>query len=125
MIYGVLDPAQRTFTFASAGHLWPVVLNGDCVHSVETESGLPLGVAETVFSESTVFLKEGARLLLYSDGISEALNAKQEEYGRERIENSIRARHASTASILDDVMEFSAGEPSKDDATVVLISART
>jgi sigma-B regulation protein RsbU (phosphoserine phosphatase) len=124
MIYGVLDPAQRTFTFANAGHLWPVVLNGDCVHAVETESGLPLGVAEAAFSESTVLLKEGARVLLFSDGISEAQNPEQEEYGTERIQKLIRAHHASTATILDDVMEFSAGQPPNDDATVVLISAR-
>ena len=124
MIYGILDPAHRTFTFANAGHLWPVVLNGDCVHAVETETGLPLGVAETSFSESTVFLKEGARVLLFSDGISEAENPEQEEYGTERIHELMRLAHASTATIIDDVIEFSHGAPPKDDATVVLISAR-
>jgi phosphoserine phosphatase RsbU/P len=125
MIYGVLDPAQRTFTFANAGHPWPVILRGTCTKLVETESGLPLGIAETSFSESTVTLSDGGRVLLYSDGISEALDHQQEEYGTARLEQLMQCSQISTQEILEDMRGFSTGQPVFDDATVVLISARS
>ena len=124
MIYGVLDPRQRTFTFANAGHPWPVISKGSCTNLVETESGLPLGIADTSFSESTVSLSQGGKVLLYSDGISEALDHQQEEYGTSRLEQLMQNPRISTEEILGDVRGFSSGLPAFDDATVVLISAR-
>lgn len=124
MVYGVLDPIVHTFTFANAGHPWPVILNGSCAQLIETQTGLPLGIAETAFSEATIILHEGARILLYSDGISEAANLKQEEFGTDRLRDLVRRRRVSTASILADVREFSGNQAVFDDATVVLISAR-
>jgi phosphoserine phosphatase RsbU/P len=124
MVYGVLDPKQRTFTFASAGHPWPVISKGTCTNLLETESGLPLGIAETSFSESTVTLSDDGRVLLYSDGISEAHDHQQQEYGTARLECLMQDPRISTQGILDDVRQFSAGQPAFDDATVVLISAR-
>ena len=124
MIYGVLDPEQRTFTFANAGHPWPVISKGTCTSLLETESGLPLGIAETAFSESTVTLSDGGKVLLYSDGISEALDHQQHEYGTTRLEGLLQNAEISTGKILDDVRRFSSGQPAFDDATVVLISSR-
>ena len=124
MVYGVLDPVLHTFTFANAGHPWPVILNGTCARLIETQTGLPLGIAETTFSESTIALHQGARVLLYSDGISEAMNSEQQEYGTERLRKSIRIPQLSTESILSDVNAFRGNQPKTDDATVVLISAR-
>lgn len=125
MIYGVLDPAQRTFTFANAGHPWPVVLNGTCAQLVETQTGLPLGIADAAYSESTVALNDGGRVLLYSDGISEAVNDQQQDYGTARLAELVKREYVSTEMILDHVRAFSNGQPAFDDATVVLISART
>jgi len=124
MVYGVLDPRQRTFTFANAGHPWPVISKGTCTRLIETDSGLPLGIAETSFSESTVTLADGGKVLLYSDGISEAIGHEQEEYGTARLEALMQYPNISTEEILDDVRGFSSSESAVDDATVVLISAR-
>lgn len=124
MIYGVLDPIERTFTFANAGHPWPVVLNGTCTQLVETKTGLPLGIADAGYSESVIALNDGARLVLYSDGISEALNEKQQEFGATRLAELVKKPYVSTEMILNYVRQFSAGQPAFDDATVVLISAR-
>ena len=124
MIYGVLDPKQRTFTFANAGHPWPVIANGACTNLIETESGLPLGIAETSFSESTVTLGNDGKVLLYSDGISEALDHEQQEYGTARLEALLQNPKISTEEILEDVQGFSVGLPAFDDATVVLLSTR-
>jgi len=124
MVYGVLDPLMRTFTFANAGHPWPVVSEGASTHLIETETGLPLGITETTFSETTLELKPGGRLLLYSDGISEAVNANQQEYGTSRLARLIRRPDITTEAILADVQMHSSGQPVFDDATVVLISSR-
>jgi len=124
MIYGVIDPVLRTFTFANAGHPWPVIANGLCTEELETDSGLPLGIAETSFSESTVRLGENGRILLYSDGVSEAVDDEQQEYGAARLGELMQNPSVSTQAMLDVVREFGAGRPTFDDATVVLISAR-
>jgi phosphoserine phosphatase RsbU/P len=125
MIYGVLDPAERTFTFANAGHPWPVIRNGTCTRLLETETGLPLGITDASYSEAAVALNAGARVLFYSDGISEAVNDRQQEYGTARLAQLLCKPYVSTETILNDVSEFSSGLPAFDDATVVLISART
>ena len=124
MIYGVIDPVLRTFTFANAGHPWPVIANGLCTEELETDSGLPLGIAETSFSESTVRLGENGLILLYSDGVSEAVDDEQQEYGAARLGELMQNPSVSTQAMLDVVREFGAGRPTFDDATVVLISAR-
>jgi len=124
MVYGVLDPLLRTFTFANAGHPWPVVSEGRSTQLIETETGLPLGITETSFSETTLPLRQGGRVLLYSDGISEAVNANQQEYGTARLARLIHDPGISTEAILSDVQRHSYGQPVFDDATVVLISAR-
>ena len=101
-----------------------MILRGTCTNLVETESGLPLGIAETSFSESTLTLSADGRVLLYSDGISEALDPQQREYGTARLEELMQQPKISTQTILDDVRVFSSGQPAFDDATVVLITAR-
>jgi serine phosphatase RsbU (regulator of sigma subunit) len=123
MIYAVLDPATRTLTFANAGHPWPLITDGLSSRFVETQSGLPLGVAETDFTEHTISIPTGSRVLFYSDGIVEAANNDREEYGSGRLTQIIASPVLSTERILEDVNTFAAGEP-RDDATVVLIAGR-
>src|SRR5246127_704593 len=72
MVYAVLDPNQRTITFASAGHLPPLLVAAGKARFIETEMGLPLGVAHGSYSECVVELPVGSHVVLYSDGITEA-----------------------------------------------------
>ena len=124
MIYGVLDPATRKFTFASAGHLWPLVINGSTAQFLETAAGLPLGLTDAEFSECSVTLSDGSRVVLYSDGITEAINYEEEEYGSARLAERILESNTSTDEILADVRNFAAGKVMADDATVVIIGTR-
>jgi len=124
MVYGVLDPATRTFSFANAGHLWPLVSNGGSARFVETAAGLPLGLTDTEFSECGVTLSEGSRVVLYSDGITEAMNDREEEYGSARLAQRILQSNTSTDEIVADVRKFAGGKKMSDDATVVIIGAR-
>ena len=121
MIYGVLDPASHTFAFANAGHLPPVLVTQDGARLVSTEKGLPLGLTLGSFSECVVSLDKGARLLLYSDGITEATNQNDEEYGVHRLMNHLASPHASLESIFADVRAFANGTALCDDATAISI----
>ncbi len=124
MVYGVLDPVQRTLTFANAGHPWPLLLNPDKAEFLETEAGLPLGVAEGLYPERSVKLAAGSRLLLYSDGITEAVNQQQEEFGPERLrEHILRSRDLTADHLLHGIRQFAGGRPLPDDATVILINS--
>jgi sigma-B regulation protein RsbU (phosphoserine phosphatase) len=123
LIYGVLDPHARTLTIANAGHLPPILVNGSESSLINTETGLPLGLALGAFSETTVQLPLGAKVLFYSDGITEAENSSDEEYGSERLEKRFREESFSLESILQDVRRFAAPEQLRDDATAIIVNA--
>jgi phosphoserine phosphatase RsbU/P len=124
MIYGVLDPAEGALTFANAGHPWPIVIDDDGVRLIETETGVPLGLTEATYSECTIALTPRSRVFFYSDGIIEANNERQEEYGTTRLIYRASTSRATTEDILLDVKKFANGEPAFDDATVLLIAGR-
>lgn len=124
MIYGVLNPANGTFVFANAGHLPPLLVDGDGARLLATEKGLPLGLALGAFSERVVSLTKGSRLLLYSDGITEATNGDDEEYGTTRLMNHLVRPEATLDSIFADVRAFSDGAGLCDDATGITVEVR-
>lgn len=122
MIYAVLDPATHTLTFASAGHLPPLLVDNAGARFLDTEKGMPLGLTYGEYSERQIALPLHSRLLFYSDGITEAANADDEEFGAERLR--IHAQHLDVCpeTILDTVRAF-ANSPLQDDATAILIKA--
>lgn len=123
MIYALLDPAAGTITLASAGHNPPLLVANGAAVEVDGISGLPLGIRTCEFSESCIPLGAGSRLLLYSDGVSEAANSDWEEYGSARIRSHFRQAESSVESLLRDVHRFTGGVPLSDDATLVLIES--
>jgi sigma-B regulation protein RsbU (phosphoserine phosphatase) len=121
LVYAVLDPATRNVTFANAGHLHPLFIDSQGAQFLDTERGLPLGIGCGDYSESSVHLSEGSRLVFYSDGITEAVNGDEQEYGLTRLaEHAVRPT-ASAVSIVDDVRAFTNGCGVRDDATVVFV----
>ena len=123
MVYGVLDPATRTLTFANAGHLPPLLASDSQTRFVQTETGLPLGLGYGAYSEVQVYLPERSKLVFYSDGITEAANPQDEEYGAERLQQHLLGKEATAESILQDVRSFVNGSGLQDDATVVMMRA--
>ncbi|MFY9909029.1 MAG: GAF domain-containing SpoIIE family protein phosphatase [Candidatus Sulfotelmatobacter sp.] len=121
LVYAVLDPASRLVTFANAGHLHPLFVDSAGEHFLDTERGLPLGLSCGDYSESTAVLSPGSRLVFYSDGITEAVNSAEEEYGLDRLARHVSSRDASAVSIVDDVRAFANGVGLRDDATVVVV----
>lgn len=123
MVYAVLDPATRTLVFANAGHLQPLLINEHREQFLEVERGLPLGLASGDYSETQVPLPKGSRIVFYSDGITEAVNQQEEEFGLCRLAEQVTRPDASAISILEEVQLFSNGGGVRDDASVVFVGA--
>ncbi len=121
MIYAVLDPARRTLTFASAGHPWPLLCHGTGVRPLHTDAGTPLGLFPSEFTEHTVKLCRGFRLLFYTDGISEALNCEDQEFGSARLYDFVGAHDCSVSQLMQAIHQFGGECGLRDDATVILL----
>ncbi|MBV8820497.1 MAG: SpoIIE family protein phosphatase [Acidobacteriaceae bacterium] len=123
MVYGVLDARSREMTFASAGHPRPLIINGECSF-LDVDPGLPLGLGASKYPEHTVKLERGTRVLLYTDGITEAMNREYEEYGPARLIEHFLQPDACVDGLIDEVRGFGHGADAADDATAVLIRSR-
>lgn len=121
MVYAVLDPAKRALTYANAGHLPPLLVDGAGAKFLQTEMGLPLGIRHGSFSETTVELPEQFRIALYSDGITEATGPDDEEYGLARLAAYVQRPDACPETLLEDVRKFANGAGLRDDATVIML----
>lgn len=132
--FAELDPASRVLTYVNAGHNPPMVLRGKEAIPLPP-TGLVVGLLEdATFEQSTVQLEPGDVLLAYTDGISEAMNGAEEEWGEEAMLASAtklvhRPGCAWTAASLVECLfreadEFTAGAPQHDDMTVVVCAVR-
>jgi phosphoserine phosphatase RsbU/P len=121
MVYAVLDPARRSLTFTSAGHPWPLLCHGSDVRPLHTDAGMPLGLLPCAFTEHTVKFCHSFRLLFYSDGISEALNRDNQEFGSARLQEFVATHDCSISRLMDAIREFRGNCAQKDDATVILL----
>jgi phosphoserine phosphatase RsbU/P len=122
MVYGVLDPAARTVVFANAGHLRPLFIDSKGEQFLEVERGLPLGLGCGDYSETEIKLSQGSKLIFYSDGITEAENGNDEEYGTCRLAQHAARSDASAVTLVDEVRSFANGAGVRDDASAVFIA---
>lgn len=122
LIYSILDTKRHTITFANAGHLPPLLLPDEhTTVSLETEEGLPLGIAEGRYSQRTIELVPSAAMLFYTDGIVEATNQAGEEYGIERLATLLRQAGTTAEEVSNAVRSYCGDTSITDDATVVQI----
>jgi len=122
LVYAVLDPATRSVVFANAGHLRPLFIDDRGEHFLDVERGLPLGLGCGDYSETMISLSEGSKLVFYSDGITEAVNGSDEEYGASRLAEHAVKPGASAVSLVDEVRSFANGAGVRDDASAVFVS---
>jgi sigma-B regulation protein RsbU (phosphoserine phosphatase) len=123
MVYGVLDAGSRQITVASAGHLRPLVINHHCAF-LDLDTGLPLGLGASSYPESTITLDPGTQLLFYTDGITEAMDSTDEEFGPARLIEHFRNPDACVDGLIAEVQRYGTGSNHTDDATAVLIRSR-
>jgi sigma-B regulation protein RsbU (phosphoserine phosphatase) len=123
---GTYDPQLRTLTHVNAGHNRPLIVRADgTIQQLET-GGLILGCLRgTPYEAEVVKLSAGDLLLMYTDGVSEAMNAADEEYGEQRITEFVRQHRSlpplEIMRLLEaDVLRFCGREPVEDDRTLLL-----
>ena len=128
--FSVFDPATGDLAFANAGHNPPILVRASGAAEMIEGGGPVLGILPIApYSEQHVRLNEGDLLVIYSDGVTEATNPKEEEFGEERFIEVLQAhRHQPARAIVDAVTRalaaWSAGSPPADDVTL-LVARRT
>ncbi|MFZ1519179.1 MAG: GAF domain-containing SpoIIE family protein phosphatase [Ignavibacteriaceae bacterium] len=123
MIYAVIDPVEKSISIANAGHLYPVIYRESKSELLETKSGLPLGINQYDYDDIKISLHKGDKLFFYTDGITEAMNKSEDEFGTERLLRVIEKNSATPDIIISTVQEFTSGNTQSDDITVVMIEA--
>lgn len=127
--FGMLDPRTQMLRFASAGHLDPYVYRAASGKLESLSSwGFPLGVRRRdPFREHIVEFAPGDRLVLYSDGLIEAIDDDGEPFGFERFEKTISGSGHLSAdemkkALLGAVRKFTRNRPPEDDQTLVVVA---
>lgn len=127
LFIGELDPAVGQFRFINAGHNPPLLGRADGTVEQLDSGGLPLGIMPfSEYEAGTVSLGTGDVLVIYSDGVSEANNLAEEEFGLERLTEVIKANVARSASAIRDKVEsalsaFTGTAAPNDDITLVIV----
>lgn len=125
--YGVLDTHNRVFTFTNAGHNPPLLFRGDGPVERLAEGGPLVGViADATYVERPLWLGKGDLVLLYTDGVTEAMGEGGEEFGEARLVELVkRSRDLSASALCDrihqEVMAFSSAGETLDDITLVAL----
>jgi phosphoserine phosphatase RsbU/P len=125
---GVLDAASRTFRYCNAGHPYPILVSSGAQRMLD-QGGAVLGVFPAwKYNDSTVDLSFGDRLILFTDGITEAEGPGGEEFGVEKVAAFAKAHAANSAAsmnqqLLAQVTEF-CGAQFHDDATLLVLAVK-
>ncbi len=124
--FGVYHPDTRLLRYVNAGHNPPYVLRGDGLHTLEGGGPVIGLLPEATYEKCHLTLEPGDLLLAYTDGISEALNLSEQEWGEERMLDAARARLPHDAStilkhIVQEADRFAATAPQHDDMTLLLM----
>lgn len=128
LMYGALGPDGR-LTYCNAGHNPPLIISstsGQAVHRLEC-GGPIVGLFEAAtFDEETIALSPGDWLIVFSDGVSEAMSASGDEYGESRIVTVVEShKNLEPRQLLEalfaDVREFARGAPQSDDITAMVL----
>jgi CHASE2 domain-containing sensor protein len=127
LVFTIFDTRTNTATFALGGHLPTVFIDPDGnVELLNVEEGMPLGMIESDFSKGTKTYKPGSIFIFYSDGVTEAMNVKNEMYLEERLVKLARGfKNRSPEEIVyaihNDVAAFAGRAPQHDDITVMAV----
>jgi phosphoserine phosphatase RsbU/P len=131
LFYGVLNCKERTFTHVNAGHNPPILLEAktDNLKTLKTK-GIAIGALEDViFEEKEIKLETDDVILFYTDGVTEALNYEDQQFGEERLfkllkENKDLSANKMISKIIENVVEFSGGRTQFDDITLMVLKAK-
>ena len=131
--YAEYDPRSRQLSYVNAGHNPPVILrNSDAACRVfRLETGGPvIGLLQQCYQQGSFPLEPGDLVLLFTDGVPESMNARDEEWGEDRLIEFAQTCHGLPAfeamtRILAAATTFTAGAPQHDDMTLVVLCVVT
>ena len=127
LFYGILNAERHELCYSNAGHDFPLLFSSGKMPSRLKTGGVVLGFVEAFpYSEAKITLNKGDLLVLYSDGITEAMNEREEEFGEQRLAQTIHEYIAEPAEsiidhILGNVRKHSATIAQLDDMTLLVI----
>jgi len=127
LFYGILDIENKTLTYTNAGHNFPFLLARDGNLRKLEKGGIILGMLDSfVYEEETVQLNPHDLMLLYTDGLTEAMNQRDEMFEEERLLRLLKDNQEISAEklsqkIVDSVLSFQGNLPQGDDMTLVLV----
>ena len=128
LFYAVYDPASGEVQFANGGHNPPLILHKDGSSTIlPLTGGVALGVApDFPFSTDTARLEPGEALLMYTDGVSEAENIDNEEFGMDRLQaifdgSPPESARAANDAVFAAVREFAGNRSQSDDITCLVL----
>lgn len=131
LFIGILNIKTGQLDYVNASHCKPILIkNNKEVNILDSQGGIAIGIMEHVpYLQSKCFLKENESLLLYTDGVKEVCNNKQELYGQERILNY--ARHIRlhdckiiVGDLVEDIDRFRFNAVQDDDITIMCITRK-
>ncbi|HZY45820.1 MAG TPA: SpoIIE family protein phosphatase [Anaerolineae bacterium] len=124
--YGVLHLDDRKLTYVRAGQDKPLLQHADGTYEVLDGLGRFIGMMPAlIVEERTIDLQSGDRLILYSDGITDAMDATEQNYGVPRLQKTIWQHRTDSVekladAIFSDVVSFEGGAPQFDDITLLV-----
>ena len=127
VFYAIVDPVQRSLTYASAGHDPPFLRRASGRVERLALGGLIMGVFEEVsFSDETLKLESGDTLVAHTDGLTDTVNHQDEPFGCTRLAATISSAPAAAQDmlghILRDLMAFAGPVPQPDDITLLILT---
>src|SRR5262249_1444911 len=134
LFFGIYDDARRELTCVNAGHNPPLLLRAgsdDAAPERVAPGGTVLGFfPQAHWNQQTLRLEDGDLLLAFTDGVPEASNSRDEEFGEERLQSAVRRHRDSPlpdlcAAILTEITAFLDGAAAPDDLTIVALRGRS
>ena len=129
LFYGVLLSSQNKITFCNAGHNEPILIDHDGDVTRLKEGGIVVGILpEVTYEEKTIDFPADSILVVYSDGITEAMDTNEEEFGEEKLIDLIKMNRNLSASdliklIIKNVNDHAGNAEQMDDMTLVVIKS--
>jgi len=125
--YAVIDTSARTIAYANAGHFPPILVRASGRVERLAPTGLVLGIAnDWSYDTNVVTIQAGDRLVCFTDGITEALSPSGDDFGDDRLIDTIRAHHSETADALASTIAAAVarwtGGGTQDDATLIVVA---
>lgn len=126
VFFGIVDTSGK-LEYINAGHPSPLLMRGGRAEFAFPAQGYPVGLLpEAEYKVSTIMLEPGDTLLLFSDGVSEAINPEEKEFGTRRLAETVANCRAGTAeelqdSILAAIENFTCGARQNDDLTLLIL----